>query len=132
MKIDKELSKNLTIKHGFPVKMGEKMTGGGGVEKLQKFVYEEYLKNGYKKMFAECSNRELADIAELGLIDTEVSEAIECIRHGKNQLDLSFELADIVIRAMNFASRKGININNAILQKHKKNMKRGYLHGKVV
>ncbi len=33
---------------------------------------------------------------------------------------------------MNFMSRKGLDLQSAIEQKHEVNMKRGYLHGKDV
>lgn len=101
------------------------------IEKLQKLVYEEYVVNGYEARWKSCGDGDLADIAEIGLIGTEVTEAIEAVRLQREFL--AEELADIIIRTMNFATRKGIfNLSDVIVQKHQKNMKRGKLHGKRV
>lgn len=93
----------------------------------------------------------IRDIAELGLITTEVSEAIESVRNfwkeddtnnfeGINDLqqsikhnsDLAKECADIIIRTLNFMSRKGFDAEKVILHKNKINLNRGLLHGKSV
>lgn len=103
------------------------------MKELQKLVYEEYKKNGYEKQWSEFPNDGIADIAELGLVDTEISEAIECIRKRRPKDELAFELADAVIRIMTFATRKGIDdLGYYIQAKHEKNMERGYLHGRKV
>jgi len=108
---------------------------------IQKLVYEEYTKNGYLGMFTVCDEnvynelQRLVDIAELGLIDTEVSEAIEDVRKLGYPLlleELGIELSDVIIRALNFASRKGIDIEPHLLRKHYKNMSREKKHGKKV
>jgi len=99
---------------------------------IQDLVLEEYKKNGYwdnwKK--AESQNKEITDIAELGLIATEIGEAIEAVRDG-DERELGFELADIVIRTLNMANRKGIDIESHILAKNKKNLKREKMHGRL-
>jgi hypothetical protein len=46
--------------------------------------------------------------------------------------EFSFECADIIIRLMNFCSRNDIDLQTAILEKNKKNLTRGKLHGKTV
>ena len=111
------------------------------LSEIQKLVYEEYTKNGYLEMFTVCKPNEytslqrLVDIAELGLIGTEISEAIEDVRKcGYPMLldKLGVELSDIIIRALNTASRKGIDIEPYLLTKHKKNMSRGARHGKKI
>ena len=111
------------------------------LNKIQKLVYEEYIKNGYLEMFTVCGPNEytklqrLVDIAELGLIGTEESEAIEDVRKlGYPMLldKLGIELSDIIIRALNIVSRKGIDIEPVLLAKHMKNMSRGERHGKKI
>lgn len=97
---------------------------------IQNLVYVEYLKNGYQENWN--LHKDVGDIAELGLIVSEVSESIEVLRAKYKRTRLGFELADIIIRVMNFASRKNIDLEIVILEKNKKNLDRGYLHGKKV
>jgi len=109
---------------------------------IQDLVYQEYQKNGYERMWnlsgylhLKTMNRQtkaIYDIAELSLIASEIYEAIEAIRENRKNFVYAEELADIVIRTLNFASRKDIDIEEEILKKHDKNMKRGKLHGKTV
>jgi len=108
---------------------------------IQKLVYEEYKKNGYLEMWTKCrphlysEEQKIADLAEVGLINTEVSEALDDIReYGYPMLrdKLGEELSDIIIRALNFASRKGIDIEPYILSKHELNLERGERHGKKI
>ena len=117
------------------------------LKEIQEMVFEEYKKNGYLIMwsFPKVNLGEgfynykhyqnINDIAELGLINTEVSEAIEITRKkdNKNKLrELALECADIIIRTLNFMSRKGLDAEFYIIAKHNKNMKRGLLHGKEI
>jgi len=98
---------------------------------IQDTIYIAYKQHGYEKNWNDSGK--IGDIAKLGLIITEVSEAIEEIRKpNMNSKNLAFECADIIIRVLNFASRKNINCEIAIKEKHKINMKRGFLHGKDV
>jgi len=108
---------------------------------IQKIVYEEYKRNGYLRMWTKglphlySEEQKIADIAEVGLINTEVSEALDAIReYGYPMLreKLGEELADVVIRALNFASRKGIDLESYILSKHEVNLERGERHGKNI
>lgn len=105
---------------------------------LQSIVFEEYKKNGYasrwtKEYFIEhpLEFDLLIDLAEVGLINTEVSELLEDIRSNDRQ-KWATEAADIVIRVMNWCNRKGIDLNEAICLKHLKNMERGTLHGRTI
>ena len=107
------------------------------IRNIQSLVYKEYLENGYKENWD--IHKQVGDIAELGLIVSEVSEAIEIIRGMKDsdylKLDdvfLDKECADIIIRVMNFMSRKGLDLQTAIIEKNKINLKRGYLHSKNI
>ncbi len=119
---------------------------GYSFRQLQLKVREEYQKNGYLDIWnfegynlqdldatATKSIQARFDIAELGLIVSEVSEAMEEVRNKEPSTALlAFELADIIIRTMNFASRKGIDLESFIIEKHQKNMKREYLHDRRV
>jgi len=96
---------------------------------LQKKVYEEYIKNGFQDKFNE--KGAIGDIAELGLITTEIGEAIESIRDD-NREELCFELADIVIRVMNICNRKGIDLGTWILKKNDLNLSRDKFHGRKI
>jgi hypothetical protein len=112
------------------------------LNQIQKLVYKEYVDNGYEVMWNKTygtDGYELAeilrknDLAELGLIDTETTEAKEEIRNLViNNDNLSKECADIIIRTLNFMTRKGLNAEDAILNKHHKNMNRGKRHGRGI
>lgn len=104
-----------------------------GFDLIQSKVYTEYVHNGYLDMWMNPTDEQkqiFADIAELGLIGTEITETMEKIRSG--EIDYGDELADIIIRTLNFSSRKGINVLDEILKKHNINMSREKLHGRVV
>lgn len=124
-------------------------------KELQELVYDEYKINEYEYMwnledlkmliktnfhladdyFKGLQFKQLmriADIAEVGLVNTEVSELLEDIRKDEKLSVQANECADIVIRVMNYCSRKGIDLEREILYKHKINMLRGKLHDKVV
>jgi hypothetical protein len=110
------------------------------LNQIQKLVYEEYVKNGYELMWNNTyrtDGYELAeitrknDLCELGLIDTEITEAKEEVRNLViNNANLAKECADVIIRVLNFMSRKGLNAEEAILNKHTKNMNRESRHGR--
>lgn len=98
------------------------------------------------------------DIVELALIITEASEAIEEIRGGKPDLYYSSkvngkveeyyadeveafegllfkpegvrsEVADVVIRALDFADKRGFDLYSDVAEKLAFNVTRGYRHG---
>lgn len=107
-------------------------------KEIMKLVLIEYKKNGYfdeweeiREILEKHGKKGIAELAEVGLFVTEVAESLEEIRNN-NKDKLAIELADIIIRIMNFASRRGINLEDAILRKHKKNFKREKLHGRNV
>lgn len=97
------------------------------LRELQKLVYKEYQQNKFEEGFNK--HGIIGDIAELGLISTEVSEAITKVR--KNEIGIDEELADIIIRVLNYCSRKYITLDNSIIWKNKINLKRAKLHGDV-
>lgn len=74
----------------------------------------------------------------LALIHAEVSETLEALRHGNppdekcpqfNSAEV--ELADIIIRCMDFAMARGWPLADAIVAKHEYNKARPYKHGKA-
>lgn len=101
------------------------------LKEIQKLVFDECNKNGYTKMWNDAGK--IGDIAEMGLVTTEISEALEELRNKEtNREHLAEECADIVIRVMNHMSRKGLDLETAITAKHQKNLRRGHLHGRGV
>lgn len=101
------------------------------LDEIQRILFREYIKNGYLDSW----NREgkIGDIAELGLIITEVAEAMEEVRNkNTNETKLMMECADILIRVLNFMTRKDQFAEYFILRKHRKNLKRGKLHGRGI
>jgi NTP pyrophosphatase (non-canonical NTP hydrolase) len=92
-----------------------------------------------KGWWANCVEITPTDIAaKLALIHSEVSEALECVRDGQIALTLRddgkpeglpSELADIVIRVLDLAGGLGIDVEEAVVQKHGFNARRAYRHG---
>jgi len=107
-------------------------------KKIQKLCYDEYIRNGYYEMWSHVKPHRIGLIAELGLINTEIAEAIENIRDKFTYDELFEELADVIIRTMNIATRLNFEyeisnqLEEAIIIKNKENLKRGLLHGKVI
>jgi len=72
----------------------------------------------------------------LALTHGEVSECMEALRTGEPRdthcpefLNSEVELADVIIRIMDFAEKKGYRLGRAILGKHAFNKTRPYKHG---
>lgn len=74
----------------------------------------------------------------IALIHSEVSESLEEYRDGKENLyfdengkpeGVAVELADAVIRIMDYCGKEGIDLEEIIAIKHKYNKKRAYRHG---
>jgi len=110
------------------------------VSEVQALVYEEYKKNGYlerwnkaEKVLNETMGAgEIASLAEIGLFSTEKAESMEALRDKDEKGELGSELADIIIRVLNFASRKGLDMERELLRKHERNMAREHLHGRHI
>lgn len=72
----------------------------------------------------------------IALIHRELSEALEALRDGnpvsekiEEYSQVEEELADVVIRILDFATRRGWDIQGAIEAKHEYNKTRSYRHG---
>jgi len=94
---------------------------------IGKEAYEGCIKRG----FAELERDEKA----LLLMHSEISEAVEYLRHGNPSSNhipeftgIEEELADVIIRVCNYAYAKNFRLGEAIIAKMKFNEAREYQH----
>lgn len=72
----------------------------------------------------------------IALMHSELSEALEALRKGNPQDEkvpfdnLTVELADCIIRILDYAGAKGLPLAEAIIAKHEFNTTRPHKHGK--
>lgn len=69
-------------------------------------------------------------IAKLGLVTTEVSEAVEAARKN-DRANFDEEIADTMIRLLDLAGAMNIDLDKILAEKEAKNQKRPKLHGKT-
>lgn len=81
-------------------------------------------------------DKEIEEGTALCLIHGEVSEAMEAARHGNPPSEhipefsgIEEELADVVIRCMDWSTKRGYRLGDAIIAKHEFNKTRPYKHG---
>lgn len=72
----------------------------------------------------------------LMLMVTELAEACEALRQGNPRdkhtphfFSIETELADVIIRIMDFAGARGLSVGDALVAKHVYNRSREYKHG---
>jgi hypothetical protein len=69
------------------------------------------------------------DGEKFALFHSELSEGLEALRENKPEKEVVEELADCVIRIMDYCERKNFDLISAILEKHEYNKTRSYKHG---
>jgi NTP pyrophosphatase (non-canonical NTP hydrolase) len=100
-------------------------------DKVSKQIYKNAVEHGFWK-------GEVNDGERMALIHAEISEALEALREGNpssNKImefsNLEEELADAVIRIMDYAFGKDLDVAGAILAKIEYNKDREFMHGKT-
>lgn len=73
----------------------------------------------------------LIDLAEMGLMHTEISEAMEEIRNG-NREKAVIELAGCVVRVLCYCENQKFDLEKYILSELERNKKRELYHGRIV
>lgn len=104
---------------------------------LQRAVHLNSVKHGFWE-----GNQQRNPLAKLMLVNCELAEAVESIRKDRanNPCDkpglehitqLEEEIADAVIRLLDFAEAFDLNLARAIVEKHEYNRSRPFRHGKT-
>ena len=84
----------------------------------------------------ECANK----AEKIALMHSELSELLEATRRQIPRFSVNIhefteeeeELADVVIRVLDYAGAFGLNLGLAIMKKHEYNLKRPFQHGKRI
>ena len=103
-----------------------------GFNAMQEIVHQTAVDHGFYEDGGATNDAE-----RIALMHSELSEALEALRHGSPMdekcpmyTNLEVELADCIIRVMDYAQFKGLNVAGAIIAKNAYNMGRPHKHGK--
>ncbi len=98
-------------------------------DQIQKRVYEGNVEKGFW-------DKPMDDGTRIALMHSELSEALEALRYGNppdkhlpNLDSVSVELADVVIRVMDFCQGRGYDVAGAVIAKMNYNTTREHMHG---
>jgi len=91
------------------------------INELTKILHQNAVDHGWWK-----DSRTVPEL--LCLIHSEISEALEGYRNN-DWGNIKEELADAIIRILDFCGAYEIDIEHEILRKHQKNIERPYKHG---
>ena len=126
-----------TASHREPVRMFHSPYGHSDEENFVFFFNKLQAKahtNAVAKGFWETKR---SDGESIALMHSELSEALEALRHGNPPDDkipqhsgAAAELGDTIIRIMDLAGKRGWNVAQAMIDKMAFNAKRAYKHGK--
>lgn len=108
---------------------------GGKLNEAAQLFYENAKAHGFY-------DQEPTFMERMALVHSEVSEAVEEYRKEGTVTEIWYsgtgkpegvvvELADAVIRILDFCGRNGLDIEKAIEEKHAYNVSRPYKHGKI-
>lgn len=107
-------------------------------KRIQKKAFENSEKKGFWKANFKFSNDPEYMASKIALMHSELSELLECVRKDFEEKDkhcpvyknAEIELADLVIRAMDFAEAYNLHLAQAIISKMEFNATRPPKHGK--